>query len=52
MADLTEKQRVALETIGNFILYWTSNVREQARMENAAWDYVTQDHVLTDEEEI
>lgn len=51
MSELNEQQAAALETIGNFILYWTSNPREQARMEKAAWDYVTQDHVLTEDEE-
>lgn len=50
MSELTDKQAAALETIGNFILYWTSNVREQARMERAAWDYITQDHTFEESE--
>lgn len=50
MNELNEKQAAALEAINNFILYWTSNPTEISRMEAAAYDYILQDHVLTDTE--
>ena len=48
--NLNAKQRAALEAIENFLLWYTSDEKTYARMWDAAFDYVEQDHVLTSEE--
>jgi len=45
---MNKKQTEALETIQNFILWYTSNEQEQEKMQSSAADYVRQDHVLTE----
>ena len=48
--NLNAKQRAALEAIENFLLWYTSDEKTYARMWDAAFDYVEQDHVLISEE--
>ena len=48
--NLNAKQRAAIEAIENFLLWYTSDEKTYARMWDAAFDYVEQDHVLTSEE--
>jgi hypothetical protein len=47
---VNNKQKAALETIANFIEWYSSNETERDRLWEAACDYVEQDHVLTDGE--
>ena len=47
---MNRKQRDALETITNFALYFTSDENSRERLIEVAYDYVEQDHVLTEED--
>ena len=47
---MNDKQREALDTIINFILYFTSDENSRERLIEVAYDYVEQDHVLTEKE--
>jgi hypothetical protein len=46
---MNTKQQEALDTIINFILYFTSDENSRERLIEVAYDYVEQDHVLTEE---
>jgi hypothetical protein len=46
---MNEEQERALETIQNFILWYTSDEAKRDRMCEAAIEYVEEDHVLTEE---
>ena len=46
--ELNPAQENALETLRNFIIWYTSNETERDRMYEAALDYVEQDHVLNE----
>lgn len=47
---MNNKQREALDTITNFVLYFTSDENLRERLIEVAHDYVEQDHVLETEE--
>ena len=47
---MNAKQQEALETIINFVLYFTSDENSRERLIEVAYEYVEQDHVLTEEE--
>lgn len=47
---MNKKQTEALETIQNFILWYTSSEQEREDMQSSAADYVRQDHVLTEDD--
>ena len=47
---MNDKQKAALDTIANFIEWYSSDETERDRLWAAACDYVEQDHVLADEE--
>lgn len=47
---MNAKQQEALDTIINFILYFTSDENSRERLIEVAYEYVEQDHVLTEEE--
>ena len=47
---MNQKQEAALDTIINFILYFTSDENSRERLIEVAYDYVEQDHVLTEDE--
>lgn len=47
---MNAKQQEALETIINFVLYFTSDENSRERLIEVAYEYVEQDHVLTGEE--
>ena len=49
---MNEKQRNALREIQNFILYYASDETMRDQMYSCALDYVEQDHVLADDDEI
>jgi hypothetical protein len=46
---INNKQIEALETIYNFIVWYTSDEQEREDMESAATDYVQEDHVLSED---
>ena len=46
---MNAKQQEALETIINFVLYFTSDENSRERLIEVAYEYVEQDHVLTEE---
>ena len=46
---MNEKQKAALETIANFILYYASDETMRDQMYSCALDYVEQDHTLSEE---
>lgn len=45
---MNDKQREALDTIINFALYFTSDENSRERLIEVAYEYVEQDHVLTE----
>ena len=47
---MNAKQQEALETIINFVLYFTSDENSRERLIEVAYEYVEQDHVLTEED--
>ena len=47
--EVNDRQKNALETIENFIEWYTSDETERDRLWAAACDYVEQDHVLAEE---
>ena len=47
---MNAKQQEALETIINFVLYFTSDENSRERLIEVAYEYVEQDHVLTEGE--
>lgn len=47
---MNAKQQEALDTIINFILYFTSDENSRERLIEVAYEYVEQDHVLTQED--
>ena len=47
---MNQKQEAALDTIINFIFYFTSDENSRERLIEVAYDYVEQDHVLTEDE--
>lgn len=47
---MNDKQKEALDTIANFIEWYSSDETERDRLWAAACDYVEQDHVLAEEE--
>lgn len=47
---MNDKQKAALDTIANFIEWYSSDETERDRLWAAACDYVEQDHVLTEED--
>lgn len=49
---LNPKQRSALDEIANFINWYTSDDERRDDLFKAACDYVEQDHVLADDDEI
>jgi hypothetical protein len=49
---MNAKQQTALDAIINFILYFTSDENSRERMIEVAFDYVEQDHYLTEEDEV
>lgn len=49
---MNAKQQEALDTIINFVLYFTSDENSRERLIEVAYEYVEQDHVLTDSEEL
>ena len=49
---MNAKQREALDTIANFVLYFTSDENSRERLIEVAHEYVEQDHVLTNEDSI
>ena len=49
---MNAKQQDALETISNFVLYFTSDENSRERLIEVAHEYVEQDHVLTNEDSI
>lgn len=49
---MNQKQKDALETITNFALYFTSDENSRERLIEVAHEYVEQDHVLADDDEI
>lgn len=48
---MNQKQKDALETIINFVLYFTSDENSRERLIEVAYEYVEQDHVLTEGDE-
>jgi ethanolamine utilization cobalamin adenosyltransferase len=46
---MNAKQQEALDTIINFVLYFTSDENSRERLIEVAYEYVEQDHVLTEE---
>ena len=46
---MNDKQKEALDTIANFIEWYSSDETERDRLWAAACDYVEQDHVLAEE---
>lgn len=48
---MNQKQQDALDTIINYILYFTSDENSRERLIEVAYEYVKQDHVLTEEDE-
>jgi len=46
---MNDKQREALDTIINFILYFTSDENSRERLIEVAYEYVEQDHALVEE---
>jgi hypothetical protein len=46
---MNTKQQEALDTIINFILYFTSDENSRERLIEVAHDYVEQDHVLMED---
>ena len=49
---MNAKQREALDTIANFVLYFTSDENSRERLMEVAQEYVEQDHVLKNEDSI
>ena len=49
---MNAKQREALDTIANFVLYFTSDENSRERLMEVAHEYVEQDHVLKNEDSI
>ena len=47
---MNDKQREALDTIINFILYFTSDENSRERLIEVAYEYVEQDHALAEEQ--
>lgn len=47
---MNDKQREALDTIINFVLYFTSDENSREQLIEVAYDYVEQDHALAEEE--
>lgn len=47
---MNDKQREALDTIANFILYYASDETMRDQMYSCALDYVEQDHALAEEQ--
>lgn len=47
---MNKKQQAALDTIINYILYFTSDENSRERLIEVAYDYVEQDHYLTEED--
>lgn len=47
---MNDKQKAALDTIANFIEWYSSDETERDRLWAAACDYVEQDHVLAEGE--
>jgi hypothetical protein len=47
---MNDKQREALDTIINFILYFTSDENSRERLIEVAYEYVEQDHALVEEQ--
>lgn len=45
---MNAKQQEALDTIINYILYFTSDENSRERLIEVAYEYVEQDHVLTE----
>lgn len=48
---MNDKQKAALDTIANFIEWYSSDETERDRLWAAACDYVEQDHVLAEQED-
>ena len=45
---MNAKQQEALDTIINYILYFTRDENSRERLIEVAYEYVEQDHVLTE----